>query len=138
MPENDVIRLINKIGDDLETIKRLLRIQGRPAASNLLDEIATTTERQQMWRLADGTLSNEQISEKVGVALRSVQYFMQEAENVGLIFMAKRGYPRRVEDIIPSHWKSAKKSKNINKIESNIRGKKSEQVLDPLSGDGTE
>ena len=112
MLENDAMPLLKKISDDLDTLKRLLRIQTRRAVSSILDEIATTIERQQMWRPADGTMSNEQISEKVGVALRSVQYFMQEAENAGLIFMAKRGYPQRVENVLPSHWKMSKTPKN--------------------------
>ena len=132
MLENDAMPLLKKISDDLDTLKRLLRIQTRRAVSSILDEIATTIERQQMWRPADGTMSNEQISETVGVALRSVQYFMQEAENLGLVFMLKRGYPKRVEDIIPSQWKSARKTRS--RTEINIDEKGPEPVNEPFSG----
>jgi len=64
-----------------------------------------------MWRLADGTLSNEEIAGQIGVTLRSVQYFVQEAESEGLIIRKKRGYPKRIEDIIPPEWKSWKRRK---------------------------
>ncbi len=125
MSENDVATILRKVSDDLDIIKRLLRIQARQSMLILIEEVATTPERQLMWRLADGTLSNEEIAQRVSVALRSVQYFIQDAENLGLIYMAKRGYPRRTEDIIPPKWKPIKKTKS------------KEDVLDPVSGSGT-
>ena len=107
-----MVSLLKKISQDLSVIKMYARINARETMTVLLDKVATTTERQQIWRLADGSLSNEKIAEKVGVTLRSVQYFVQEAENAGLIVSERRGYPKRTEDVIPSRWKTSKQRNN--------------------------
>jgi len=111
MIEDEMVDLLKKISEDIDVIKRYSRFQAVHAISTMLKTVATTPERQQMWRLADGTLSNEQIANQVGVTLRSVQYFVQEAENAGLIIVEKRGYPKRIENIIPLEWKPWKPKK---------------------------
>ena len=105
MSENEMIRLLQKISEDITIAKNYLKMQALEAMPGILRNIATTCERQQMWRLADGSNSNEEIAKRVGVALRSVQYFVQEAQGSGLIIMERRGYPNRIVDIIPSEWK---------------------------------
>ena len=105
MAKDEMVDLLKKISEDIGVIKRYARFQAMDAISIILGKVATTPERQQMWRLADGTLSNAQIANQIGVKLRTVQYFVQEAQNVGLIIMEKRGYPKRVENIIPPEWK---------------------------------
>lgn len=105
MVEDEMIELLKKISDDIGEIKKFARFQARDAICTLLNKIAKTSERQQMWRLADGTLSNEQIADQIGVTVRSVQYFVQDAENERLIITEKRGYPKRAMDIIPLEWK---------------------------------
>lgn len=112
MNENETIELLKKIGRDVGMIKKYARLQATDAITAVLNRVATTPERQQIWRLADGTLSNEQIANQIGVTLRSVQYFVQDAENSGLFIMEKRGYPKRIEDIIPQEWKPWKPKKN--------------------------
>jgi len=103
--EDEMVELLKKISEEISAIKRYARFQARDAISTTLNKVATTPERQQMWRLADGTRSNEEIATQIGVSLRSVQYFVQEAEDAGLIIVEKRGYPKRIEDIIPPEWK---------------------------------
>ena len=111
MAEGENTSLLRKIQEDLVEIKVYQRIGVRSAVEAILKSVASSPERQQMWRLADGTLSNDQIADRIGVALRTVQYFVEEAEKNDLITMAKRGYPKRVVDIIPADWKPWKPKK---------------------------
>jgi hypothetical protein len=109
--DEEEILFLKKIADELEAIKVYARFQARDAIITALNKVATTPERQQMWRLFDGNVGNEQIAEQVGVSLRSVQYFAKEAEDAGLVMTEKRGYPKRIEDVIPSEWKAWKPKK---------------------------
>jgi hypothetical protein len=113
--EDEMILLLKKIAEDIRSVKAYARFQARDAITVVLSKIATTPDRQQMWRLADGSLSNDQISKQVGVTLRSVQYFVQEAESAGLFVTEKRGYPKRVEDVFPIDWKTWKPKKSEEK-----------------------
>jgi hypothetical protein len=102
---------IDQLRKDLLEIKTFLKVISARAVIDMLSEVATTPERQQMWRLADGEKSNEEISKQVGVSLRAVQYFVQETEGIGLIVSERRGYPKRIEDVFPKDWKPWKPSK---------------------------
>jgi len=104
VPE-DEIGLLKRISEDIAVIKRYARFQASSEISSILKVVAKTPERQEMWRLADGTHSNEHIAKRIGVTLRSVQYFVQEAEEAELIIMEKRGYPKRIANLIPLEWK---------------------------------
>jgi hypothetical protein len=108
MSENEMINLLQKISEDIAMVKNYAKIQTFEAMSAILRKIASTPERQQMWRLADGNNSNEEIASRIGVVLRSVQYFVQEAQDAGLIIMKRRGYPSRIMDIFPSEWRTWK------------------------------
>jgi hypothetical protein len=111
MSGDEVKKVLEKIREDLAEIKIYQRIAVRSAVETTLNSIASTPDRQQMWRLADGTLSNDQIADMVGVTLRSVQYFVEDAEKNGLVTMVKRGYPKHVVDLIPVNWKPWKPKK---------------------------
>ena len=76
-----------------------------------LEKTANTPARQEIWRLCDGNLSNDEIAKKIGITLRAVQYFIQDAEKKGLITSQRRGYPKRPDnfDEIPVEWKPYKK-----------------------------
>jgi len=112
MLEDETIELLRKISQDLDTIKRYTSFQARDAMIAVLNKIASTPERQHMWRLSDGNHSNDQIASEIGVTVRSVQYFVGDAQNAGLLTMEKRGYPKRIEDIFPSEWKPWRPKKN--------------------------
>lgn len=105
MAEDEMVDLLRKISAETSSLERYARFLARDAISTMLNKVATTPERQQMWRLSDGSHSNEEIAGQIGVSLRSVQYFVQEAEDAGLILTERRGYPKRIEDIIPPEWK---------------------------------
>ena len=109
--EDEMLSLLKKMAEDIKVIKSYTRFQARDAIESVLNKIATTPERQQMWRLFDGTVSNEAIAKLIGVTLRSVQYFVQDAEGEGLVYAEKRGFTKRTEDVFPIEWKSWKPKK---------------------------
>lgn len=113
MTEDENTPILRQIQENLDEIKLYQRIAVRSAVGNILKGVASSPERQQMWRLADGTLNNDQIAERVGVTLRTVQYFVEDAEKNDLLTKAKRGYPKRVVDIIPADWKPWKSKKTV-------------------------
>lgn len=126
--DEDEVFLSKNVIKELNEIKRYLRFLARESIVTQLSKTATTPDRQQIWRLADGSLSNEQIAQKVGITLRAVQYFVEEAEAVGLIISEKRGYPRKIENIVPSDWKAwkhkmqQKSDKQTQSSDSNVEG----------------
>lgn len=94
-----------------------------------LEKIANTPARQEIWRLCDGNRSNEEIAKSIGITLRAVQYFVQDAEKKGLITMPKRGYPKRTDtfDEIPVEWKPYKKTEGqTSEPEARIGGEPNE------------
>jgi len=113
MSQNEIMSTLQKISEDVAVMKSFLRLMATEATTTILRKIASTPERQQMWRLADGNRSNEEIAKMIGVALRSVQYFVQDAQDDGLIFMKKRGYPSRTIDVFPSEWKPWKPKSEV-------------------------
>lgn len=115
MTENEVMK---EIRDEIKEMKRYLKVLSANAIVSLLNKVATTAERQKVWRLADGSRSNEEIAKQIGIALRTVQYFITEAEDIGLIVSEKRGYPKRIEDVFPKEWKPWKPSKEKVTIQS--------------------
>jgi len=110
-----IVELLKTMREDLEAIRRYTARLARDSLSQDLEKIARTQERQQIWRLCDGTLSTEEIAKKIGMSVRAVQYFIQDGEKADLIVSIKRGYPKRTEeyDVIPPEWKPFKKSANV-------------------------
>ena len=118
MSKDETLTILKKISEDIAVIKRYARFQALSAMSNVLKVVAKTPERQEMWRMADGTHSNEEIANRIGVTLRGVQYFTQETEDAGLIIMEKRGYPKRVIDMTPPEWKPWKPRRAYTEVKS--------------------
>ncbi len=130
MAEDEITSLLQKISEDVAAIKNFAKLQAMGAISAILDKVASTAERQQMWRLADGTKSNEEIARMIGVALRSVQYFVQEAQDAGLMITKRRGYPSRIADVFPSRWKTWKpKEMRIAGVEPELQKSQSEEEV---------
>jgi hypothetical protein len=109
----DILRALKNISEDVKAIRTYALLQARLAIIALLGEIAKTPERQQIWRLCDGTRSTEQISSEIGISIRSVQYFIQDADQAGLLVIERRGYPKRIENVIPSAWKAWRRKKSL-------------------------
>ncbi len=124
MSEQVLIDLLKAISEDIHWIRVDMARLARDSYRQDLEKIANTPARQEIWRLCDGNLSNEEIAKRIGVTLRAVQYFVQDAEKRGLVTMPKRGYPKRPDtfDEIPAEWKPYKKP------EGQITEPESEQV----------
>jgi Fic family protein len=112
MSTDEIIEILRKISSNLDSIREHTKRLARSSYRQDLEKIASTPQRQEMWRLCNGSLSTEDIAEKIGVSTRSVQYFIEEGEKKGLIKLYRRGYPKRNEDFdeIPAEWKPYKKA----------------------------
>lgn len=108
----ETVEILKRISNDIHAMRMSTNKLARNLYLQDLSRIASTAERQEIWRKCEGVLSTEQISTTIGVAIRTVQYFVQEAERAGLIEYVKRGYPKRVDDfnIIPAEWKPFSKA----------------------------
>jgi len=93
------------MNDNLISIRKLLELQAKGEIEKELGEIASTPERRKMWILCTGELSTEQISKKSKTSDRTVQYFVKDGIRAGLLGLKKRGYPKRLIDLIPASWK---------------------------------
>lgn len=111
MSEQVLAELLKTIGEDIRRMRMDISRLARDSYRQDLEKVANTPARQEMWRLCDGTLGNEEIAKKIGVTLRAVQYFIQDAEKKGLVIFPRRGYPKRTDsfDEIPVEWKPYKK-----------------------------
>lgn len=75
---------IQRLGDDVHFIRLLMTRMARDSFRRDLELVTSTPERQEMWRLSDGTLSTEEIAKRIGVSVRTVQYFLQDVEKYGI------------------------------------------------------
>jgi len=91
--------------DEIIKIRQLLEMLAKDSLRKELEEVVTTAERRKMWRLFNGFLNTKEIAEKVGVSQRAVQIFVKELQAKDLVFIVRRGYPKRKFDYIPSDWK---------------------------------
>ena len=112
MSQDNLIDLVKTMSDDIYRMRKDISRLARQSYREDLKTLTHTSARQEMWRLADGTLSSEEIAKKIKVSVRAVQYFIQDAEKKGLIIFLKRGYPKRTDsfDEVPAEWKQYKKS----------------------------
>lgn len=104
MPKEDEVELLREINENLKVIRKLTEMQLRGPVKDELTGFASSTERRKMWMLCDGALSTIEISKKVGVSPRAVQYFVQDGLKAGFIRVDRRGYPSRTIDWIPPEW----------------------------------
>lgn len=106
--ESEQTAILRSIDESLSAIRKILEIQAKQSIVNELEGFASTEERRKMWLLCNGELSNDEIAKKVGSTLRAVQYFVKDGRAVGLITMAKRGFPKRAMELLPKNWKEFK------------------------------
>ncbi len=88
----------------MEIIRRLLEFIANDQITRVLETLATTEARRQIWALLDGRNSTSDISEKLSVSMRTVQQFVKELEESNLVLTEKRGYPQRIINYIPRSW----------------------------------
>ncbi|MHA3964063.1 MAG: hypothetical protein AM325_011060 [Candidatus Thorarchaeota archaeon SMTZ1-45] len=98
---------IDAILDELVRIRRTLEFMVEDRFKIYLSEVASTTERKQIWILLDGAKTTAEIADKLKITQRSVQRFLKQLSGHNLIDTKRRGYPRRKIDYIPQEWISS-------------------------------
>lgn len=96
---------MRNIQDEVEQIRSLLEIIAEDAIRSKLGVIATTRNRKRLWTLIDGKKSTSDLAKDVGIDIRSVQQFVSELVDRGLVNVVRRGHPRRRYEIVPKEWK---------------------------------
>ncbi len=113
MPDSpEIAEILGQLLAEVHSIRIHTRRMARSSYLADLNKIAKTSLRQEIWRLCDGTRSTTEIASLVGGSERSVQYFVEDAERVGLIQFVRRGYPKRVDDFdeVPGDWPQFRKT----------------------------
>lgn len=107
---NEVV--VEKLYEELARIRSLLEILASDKINRMLESVATTKERQVIWASLDGLSSTEEISKRIGISQRAVQLFVKELLERDLVYIEKRGFPKRKFEHVPSEWR----------IEQHVRG----------------
>jgi hypothetical protein len=115
VPEESELELLKEINESLKVIRKLTELQLRGPVKDELDKFASSIERRRLWGLCDGTMSTIEMSKKIGISPRAVQYFVQDGLKAGFLRVDRRGYPSRTIDWTPPEWERStiEKSKEI-------------------------
>lgn len=95
--------LLEKIQGSLKETLLILKLQNKEILERTIAEVASTKERKIMWTLLDGKIHTDKIAEKIGKNKRTVQYFVNDLVQYGLV-NPMRGYPRRLLNYVPPEW----------------------------------
>lgn len=106
MPE----KALMSIYEEIVKIRQLLEMTVKDALKKELEKVLTTKERKMVWALSDGFTDTKTIAKEVGISQRAVQITIKDLQNVDLLVVEKRGFPKRKFDYVPSKWKYKKKS----------------------------
>lgn len=96
--------VMEEIREEITKIRTLLEFMARGNLKEELERVATTPGRRRIWALCNGSLSTQEIAEKIGRTQRMVQQFIKELGKLDLIETERRGYPKRRFDYVPSDW----------------------------------
>lgn len=96
--------VMEEICEEITKIRTLLEFIARGNLKEELEKVATTPERKRIWALCNGSLSTEEIAEKIGRTQRAVQQFIRKLGKANLIEAERRGYPKRRFNYVPSDW----------------------------------
>ena len=90
-------------------IRQLLEMTVKDTLEKELGRILTTKGRKIVWALSDGFTDTKTIAEKAGISQRAVQITIRDLQNADLLVVARRGFPKRKFDYVPSKWKYKQK-----------------------------
>lgn len=90
--------------DELRKISKILTLVNAKTLEIELSKYATTTERRKAWILIDGNNLPEQIGEKAGMKLRSIQEFLKILVDATLIENSRGKPPKRLLEYVPASW----------------------------------
>ncbi len=100
--DNDTVE---KSYEELTRIRSLLEILASDKIREKLESVATTKQRQAVWATCDGLSSTDEIAQRTGISQRAVQQVVKELLEQDLLYVGKRGCPKRKFEIIPSEWR---------------------------------
>jgi hypothetical protein len=98
-------KMLMSLYDEIIKIRQLLEISLKDNLRKELEKVLTTKERKAVWALSDGFTDTKTIGEKTGISQRSVQSTLKDLQDIELIVVEKRGFPKRKFDYVPSDWK---------------------------------
>ncbi len=93
-----------RILTELRRMNALLKVAFYPQLEAGLTSVATTRDRRRIWTHIDGRRTSKDLSKDLGIARRTVDYFLSVAESAGLIENPRGRPPVRLVDIAPSKW----------------------------------
>jgi hypothetical protein len=103
--------------DELKKISKILTLVNAKALETELSKYATTDERKRAWILIDGNRLTDEIGEKAGMKLRTIQDYLKILVEATLIENPRGSPPKKLVDYVPASWldliqpESEKKSK---------------------------
>jgi hypothetical protein len=90
--------------DELRKVSKILTLVNAKALEIELSKYATTDERKRAWILIDGNSLPEEIGEKAGIKLRTIQEFLKILVDATLIENFRGKPPKRLLDYVPASW----------------------------------
>jgi hypothetical protein len=90
--------------EELKKISKILTLVNAKTLEIELSKYATTNERKKAWVLTDGNSLPEEIGEKAGMKLRTIQEFLKILSDATLIENLRGKPPRRLIDYVPAAW----------------------------------
>jgi transposase len=118
MPKKkDKKTVLPKPEEILLEIRKLLKISAIQTALDLIEKLNWTERQKAIWYLCSGKLTRQQLAQKSGTHLNTVNAFVEEAMTYGLLEeeKAKGGHPKRVIDYAPSEWRAFIKKEKVEK-----------------------
>jgi predicted HTH transcriptional regulator len=114
MPRKEKTKIeLPKSEESLYQISRFLKLIAGSVAIQQTERIASTEDRKVIWFLCEGDLTRDEIASKSGIKKRTIDYFVDECKNLGLLEEEKEksGHPNRVIDYVPEDWKQLAREK---------------------------
>jgi hypothetical protein len=89
---------------ELKLINKILTIAHANQIEAELIKLASTDDRKRMWILIDGNRMTKDISQRTGMAIRTVDLFLQQANKAGFIDNPPRKPPVKLINYTPIKW----------------------------------
>jgi len=96
--------IIDPTLEELRKIYKILLLSNSEKIEKELSKLVTSDERKKIWVLIDGKRSTKEIAKIVGVAVRSVNRFLDIGEKMGFVENEWGKPPRKIVDYTPSSW----------------------------------
>jgi hypothetical protein len=89
--------------DELKKIRTILAFSNSKIIEKKLNQIIKTKKRKEIWIYSDGTRTQTEIADLVGISQPAVSTFVNDTELANIIDNSGKG-PARVIDYVPPSW----------------------------------